>query len=107
MATGKEPPPIAFVQLERFGGDTPNWKVVDCPYCGREHRHGAVDRFTGDPWDNLGERRSHCSGGDEYILVPVPEQPRPSAKEIERFRRLAEAFYRQAVEVPASYRRRA
>jgi hypothetical protein len=32
--------------------------VIDCPYCGREHFHGAVP----------GHRHSHCLRGDGYVI---------------------------------------
>jgi hypothetical protein len=50
---------IPVVPLKRevgLGGDR-RW-VIDCPYCGREHTHGAAP----------GHRHSHCLRGDGYII---------------------------------------
>ena len=49
---------IAWVRLSE---SEQYWEVVECPYCGLEHRHGAP---------LLGLRCSHCSSG-EYELVPL------------------------------------
>jgi 5-methylcytosine-specific restriction endonuclease McrA len=38
--------------------------VVDCPYCGHEHRHGA----------EAGDRVAHCHKGDYVITEPVPRR---------------------------------
>jgi 5-methylcytosine-specific restriction endonuclease McrA len=49
------------VRAKRAEGD--RW-VVDCPYCGREHRHGAA----------AGDRVSHCHQGDYVITAPIPRR---------------------------------
>jgi hypothetical protein len=67
--------PNAFVVLEKHRGSTPNWVVLDCPYCGGVHRHLAGGGIT-DPYDALGGRASHCSPGGEYVLVAKePRKP--------------------------------
>ena len=40
---------------------------VMCPYCGREHYHGAAV---------LGHRLAHCGARAGYVLT-VPKKPRP------------------------------
>jgi 5-methylcytosine-specific restriction endonuclease McrA len=40
--------------------------VVDCPYCGREHQHGA----------EAGDRVAHCHRGDYIIAAPPASRPR-------------------------------
>lgn len=64
------------------------WRLVECPYCGRQHSHGA-GRLDEDPYTFLGHRGSHCTGRElaiarrGYVLVDsglskVPA-PRPTA----------------------------
>ena len=73
---------VANVVLRRIRDATPDWVVISCPYCGKEHRHLAGGDIK-DPYDCLGQRRSHCSRGGEYLLVPMeprsPWKPRKPA----------------------------
>jgi len=46
--------------------------VIDCPYCGRKHRHGAGAR----PGDGDGHRVAHCYQGDGYYVA----EHRPSER---------------------------
>lgn len=46
----------AFRSLSSRGYDL--LTVVGCPYCGRDHLHGAGDR----PGDGDGHRVAHCGG---------------------------------------------
>lgn len=59
--------------------DGAEWRVVRCPYCGQEHRHGAGDDGD-DPRRWLGGRVPHCdaeplpsawNGIAEYHLVAI------------------------------------
>lgn len=63
---------IADVRLEQpTFGNTRTWVVIECPYCGKQHRHGA-SRLTDDPQKFLGHRAAHCDkdiDGDGYLLV--------------------------------------
>lgn len=61
-------------QQQRGGQGCYLWQVVQCPYCGGKHHHGAgkdpelVDTF-------LGHRVAHCAAGAEgggYYLVSHP-----------------------------------
>lgn len=63
-----ESPKIARVRLSE---SKRYWVVVECPYCGLEHRHGAP---------LLGLRCSHCSSGD-YELVPIEANSRQATDE--------------------------
>lgn len=40
--------------------------VIRCPYCNREHRHGAVGPNRGD---GDGHRTAHCGQGRGYFLA--------------------------------------
>lgn len=42
-----------------------NHYVIKCPYCQKEHRHGAGDGSA----DSLGHRVAHCHKGMGYNLV--------------------------------------
>ena len=70
-----EPPRVARVRRSRSGV---HWVVVECPYCGSEHRHGAP---------KLGIRWSHCSSagffelGGSYELVPIEANSRQATDE--------------------------
>lgn len=83
--------PIAYVKLvkHRYGFE---WKVLRCPYCGEEHRHGGGESGD-DPREFLGGRISHCGidarrefsfERDEYRLVEWSGEPLPSRSEIRR-----------------------
>ncbi|MBK6008810.1 hypothetical protein JJB11_22160 [Ramlibacter ginsenosidimutans] len=50
--------PVALVQARQCAKGYWVWRVSVCPYCGRQHTHGAGDgpRPTG-----LGHRSAHCS----------------------------------------------
>ena len=39
--------------------------VIDCPFCGNQHTHGAPDG------KNIGTRAAHCSEGKEYLIKIV------------------------------------
>jgi hypothetical protein len=45
--------------------------VVRCPFCGRQHLHGAAGGY--------GHRAAHCGGHGGYVLVP-PTLPAPEAE---------------------------
>ena len=53
------------------------WSIrIQCPRCGRVHRHGGGAITEGPPV--LGHRLSHCPGGGGYELVPgPPDMPKP------------------------------
>jgi len=54
--------PIALCVLEHRGQHV-LWKVLRCPICGKEHRHGAG--LPGeDPRRYLSHRSAHCTLGD-------------------------------------------
>ncbi len=66
--------PDAKVRLVRpYGGSGCYiWEVIDCPYCGKKHRHGAgVDPARVNEF--LSHRRPHCFYNDltplDYLLV--------------------------------------
>lgn len=62
--------PIAHCVLKR----TPTvnlWVVVRCPYCGKQHTHGAGSPAE-DPRRFLGHRIAHCAGS--YVLVEMHER---------------------------------
>jgi hypothetical protein len=60
-------PVVPRKREETYGRDlsgqpVAHW-IIDCPYCGREHTHGA----------GPGHRHSHCLRGDGYFIEhPVP-----------------------------------
>jgi len=58
---------IAKVKLDE---KTRQWVVLRCPYCGRQHRHGA-GRPGDDPRQFLGPRVQHCDqpNASGYELV--------------------------------------
>ena len=59
--------PVVFVEGQ-FGVNY--WKVINCPFCGRSHIHGAGE--TGqNPADHLGLRISHCPAGPGQRLPDV------------------------------------
>jgi len=69
--------PKAPVRFIRERGQT-YFRVVRCPYCGGEHRHGGVDHHQIDPRTMLGGRVAHCDaetdhpfGLAEYRLIQI------------------------------------
>lgn len=71
---------IAYVRLARPTSITDGyvWEVVCCPYCGRQHWHGAGDN-PGAVEKLLGSRMPHClhSSYPEYELVRILEDREP------------------------------
>ena len=63
--------PKVKVVLER-SGVIHHWVIKECPYCGKEHKHGA-GRINEDPDPHLGHRAAHCEfvepNEQGYILV--------------------------------------
>ncbi len=57
--------PTAYVKpLRNLGTSTGfQWVLIECPYCGASHRHGAGD-LTEAPTDGLSSRVSHCSSNE-------------------------------------------
>jgi hypothetical protein len=51
---------IPFAYVEREGGYI--WKVIDCPYCHKEHFHSrkTYKDMHGNIFENLGFRIPHC-----------------------------------------------
>lgn len=75
----KEKPRIAYCRLivHTKAGliSSVDWKVPECPYCGKQHVHGA-----GVPGGELliGHRLAHCvikdEGNSGYYLIPAKEE---------------------------------
>lgn len=68
--------PVRLIKTRSGRGYCYQWEVLQCPFCGKKHWHGAGD----DPSDPiLGYRVSHCSGRDlhagsisgDYRLVRI------------------------------------
>lgn len=61
--------PLAFARLIK-GRTVNQWRVAQCPYCGRPHLHGA-GAAGGDPLTFLGHKVAHCIDSDNpgYILA--------------------------------------
>ena len=55
--------PVVAAKRELVAGSGRVW-VIDCPYCGREHTHGA----------KRGHRMTHCGGSVSGYIVSGPER---------------------------------
>jgi len=66
--------PIAFVQLKSdpYVKTLRAWEIIQCPYCGGKHLHGAGS-IHDDPRDFLGLRRIHCYN-DNYDYLHTDEE---------------------------------
>lgn len=56
--------PAAYVTLLRAsprGYPINRWQILKCPYCGKQHLHGA-GTYDEDPDIYLGYREAHCAG---------------------------------------------
>ena len=60
--------PDVLAALVLYLGRPSQWKVEQCPWCGRQHLHGAKP-VGENPRVILGSRVAHCGIGGTYNLV--------------------------------------
>lgn len=64
--------PIALCKLDTSSKTCYQWIVMRCPFCGKEHRHGAGGTDPNEARRLLGYRVPHCvdiEHDSEYLLV--------------------------------------